>query len=172
MIDIPVIETARLRLRAPEARDFDAYAAFRGSDRARALGGPFTREQAFTQFSALIGHWVMRGFGRWIVADKASDAPLGVVGILYPEGWPEPELAWSLFDGAEGRGVAHEAAAAARDHAYGPLGMTTLISLVASDNPRSEALARRLGARPDGSRAVPGHGATPVWRHPSPEALT
>ena len=172
MIDIPVIDTARLRLRAPAARDFDAYAAFRGSDRARLLGGPFTREQAFTQFSGLIGHWVMRGFGRWIVADKASDAPLGVVGILYPEGWPEPELAWSLFDGAEGRGIAQEAAAAARDHAYGPLGMTTLISLVSSDNPRSEALARRLGARPEGSTDIPGHGATPVWRHPSPGEMS
>lgn len=172
MIDIPVIETARLRLRAPGARDFDTYAAFRGSERARSLGGPFTRAQAFTQFAALIGHWELRGFGRWIVADMASDEPLGVVGILCPIGWPEPELAWSLFDGAEGRGIAQEAALAARDHAYGPLGMKSLISLVASDNPRSEALARRLGARPEGTTDVPNHGPTPVWRHPSAEVLS
>lgn len=172
MIDIPVIETARLLLRAPAARDFEAYAAFRGSDRARMLGGPFTRGQAFSQFAALIGHWELRGFGRWIAADIDTDAALGVVGILYPEGWPEPELAWSLFEWSEGRGLAFEAAGAARAHAYDRLGMTTLISLVAADNPRSEALARRLGARPDGNADIPGHGPVPVWRHPGPEVLS
>ena len=35
-----------------------------------------------------------------------TDAPLGVVGLMFPEGWPEPEIAWSLFDAAEGRGIA------------------------------------------------------------------
>ena len=43
-------------------------------------------------------------------ADRNDGAALGVVGLFYPEGWPEPELAWSLFANAEGRGVAREAA--------------------------------------------------------------
>ena len=83
------------------------------------LGGPFTRIQSFETLSALVGHWHLRGFGRWIVADAATGAALGVVGPFYPEGWPEPEIAWSLFDGAEGRGIAFEAASAARDCAFG-----------------------------------------------------
>lgn len=172
MTAIPVIETARLRLRAPEARDFDAYADFRGSDRARPLGGPFTRAQAFDQLCTIIGHWSLRGFGRWMVADRATDAPLGIVGLLRPVSWPEPELAWSLFAAAEGRGIAHEAALAARDHAYRTLGWTTLISLVAEDNTRSAALARRLGCAPEPAFVHPEMGPIPVWRHPSPEALT
>ena len=49
MIDIPTLYTERLTLRAPRLSDFEAYAEFRGSERARILGGPFTRAQAFDQ---------------------------------------------------------------------------------------------------------------------------
>lgn len=171
MIDIPVIETARLRLRAPEARDFEAYAAFRGSERARILDGPFSRAQAFEQFCAIVGHWHLRGYGRWLVSDRETDEPLGIVGLLYPELWPEPELAWSLFEGAEGRGIAEEAARAARDFAYGTLGWKTAISVIAPSNSRSVALARRLGCTPGETHDHPTRGTMHIWRHPSPEAV-
>ncbi|MFN6977869.1 MAG: GNAT family N-acetyltransferase, partial [Gemmobacter sp.] len=113
-LPIPRIETARLVLRAPVASDFPAFAAFRASDRARSVGGPYGEREAFQQLCAIAGHWQMRGYGRWMVADRATDAPLGVVGPFMPVGWPEPEIGWSVFDGAEGRGVAFEAALAAR----------------------------------------------------------
>jgi ribosomal-protein-alanine N-acetyltransferase len=168
---IPSVETARLRLRAPCRADFDAYAAFRGSERARILGGPYSREQAFEQLAAIVGHWQLRGFGRWIVADRATDQALGVVGPFFPLNWPEPEIAWSVFDAAEGRGVAFEAAQAARAYAYGTLGWTTAISLISKGNARSVALAERLGCRHDGLHQHPAYGSMQVWRHPAPEAL-
>lgn len=166
-IHIPTLETGRLRLRAPRASDFDAYAAFRASERARPLGGPYTRAQAFEQLGELVGHWHLRGFGRWMVADLASDEPLGVVGLFFPEDWPEPEIAWALFASAEGRGIAHEAALAARDFAYSALGWTTAVSLVAPGNDRSAALARRMGARIEGRHRHPRFGALDIWRHPA-----
>jgi ribosomal-protein-alanine N-acetyltransferase len=94
-----------------------------------------------------------------------------VVGILYPEDWPEPEIAWSLFAEAEGRGIAYEAAQVARRYAYETLGWTTIISCVKPENTRSAALARRLGARPDGHHDHPMIGRLHIWRHPGPEAL-
>lgn len=166
-IHIPTLETERLRLRAPRASDLDAYAAFRASERARVLGGPYTRAQAFEQLGELIGHWHLRGFGRWMVADRGSDAPLGVVGLFFPEDWPEPEIAWSVFDEAEGKGVAHEAALAARDYAYATLGWSSVVSLVAPDNARSAALARRLGAKVEGQHPHPLFGPLDIWRHPA-----
>ena len=166
-IHIPTLETERLRLRAPRASDLDAYAAFRASERARVLGGPYTRAQAFEQLGELIGHWHLRGFGRWMVADRASDEPLGVVGLFFPEDWPEPEIAWSVFDEAEGKGVAHEAALAARDYAYATLGWSSVVSLVAPDNARSAALARRLGAKVEGQHPHPLFGPLDIWRHPA-----
>ena len=168
---IPVVETDRLRLRGPEARDFDAYAAFRGSNRARILGGPFTRAQAFDQLSAIIGHWTLRGYGRWMVADKTTDEPLGIVGLFYPEDWPEPEVAWSVFDAAEGRGIALEAALASRRYAYDRLGWATAISLIDPANTRSVALAKRMNCTPDAPVEHPTYGTMHVWRHPGPEAL-
>jgi RimJ/RimL family protein N-acetyltransferase len=110
----------------------------------------------------------LNGFGRWIVADRATDAALGVVGPFFPADWPEPEIAWSVFAEAEGRGIAFEAASAARAFAYDRLGWTTAISLIAPENIRSAALARRLGCREDGTHDHPVHGAIPIWRHPGP----
>lgn len=166
---IPILRTDRLTLRGPKPDDFEAFVTFRTSDRAKTVGGPFSRAQAFTQFCTLFGHWEMRGYGRWIVADRDSDEPFGVVGLLFPEGWPEPELAWSLFANGEGRGIAYEATLAARHYAYDTLGMPPLASLVAASNERSVALATRLGAAYEKDVDVTGFGMTPVWRHPGPE---
>ena len=168
---IPVLQTERLTLRAPEWRDFDDYAAFRGSDRTKLLGGPFTRAQAFTQLAEIAGHWVLRGFGRWIVADRETDLALGVVGLYYPEGWPEPEIAWSLFENGEGRGIAHEAALAARNYAYQTLGWTTAISLIDPTNSRSVALAKRMGCTDGETYHHETLGKMYIWRHPSPDAV-
>lgn len=168
---IPTLTTERLTMRAPRWDDFEAYAAFRGSDRAKLLGGPFTRAQAFTQLAEIIGHWTLRGYGRWMVADQKTDEPLGIVGLYYPEDWPEPEIAWSVFENAEGRGVAYEAALAARDYAYGTLGWTTVISLIDPANTRSVALGQRMGCVQDAPYDHETLGIMHVWRHPSPEDL-
>jgi RimJ/RimL family protein N-acetyltransferase len=168
MTTIPTLTTQRLTLRAPRLTDFDAYAGFRASDRAHFVGGPNTDIQAWGQFIGLAGQWTIRGYGRWIVADRETDAPLGVVGLLYPIGWPEPEIAWSMFAAAEGRGLAHEAALAARRYAYGTAGWTTAISLIDPANTRSTALAGRLGCHPDGTYQHAIFGAMQIWRHPAP----
>jgi RimJ/RimL family protein N-acetyltransferase len=167
-IHIPTVDTARLRLRAPMPDDFDAYAAFRASERTRVLGGPYSRAEAFHMFCALVGHWHLRGYGRWIVADRATDAPLGVVGLYFPEDWPEPEIGWSMFDHAEGKGFAAEAATAARSYAYHVLGWTRVVSVIVPDNTRSIALARRMGCVLDGTFPHPDYGLMDVWRHLPP----
>ncbi|MEX0304576.1 MAG: GNAT family N-acetyltransferase [Leisingera sp.] len=168
LANIPTIETERLRLRAPVASDFQRYAEFRMSDRASGVGGPFSRAEAYSQFGELFGHWILRGYGRWIVADRHSDEPLGVAGLWYPEGWPEPEIAWSVFEGGEGKGIAFEASLSAREFAYSELGWTTAASLILEGNARSFALARRLGAKFETTFQHQTLGAMQVWRHPGP----
>ncbi len=165
---IPTLHTDRLTLRAPEMRDFDAYAEFRASDRAHFVGGPFTRAESFQALSAIVGQWHLRGYGRWLVADRTTDTALGVVGIFHPDDWPEPEIAWSVFAEGEGRGVAFEAALAARAYAYDTLGMLPIISMVDPGNTRSVTLALRLGAAPEGDFSHPTYGEMHIWRHPAP----
>ena len=168
---IPTLVTERLTLRAPRPEDFEPFAAFYASERSGMVGGPLDRIEAWRSFAAIVGHWPLRGFGRWTVADVTTGEPLGVVGLLHPEGWPEPEIGWILFERAEGRGIAHEAASAARAHAYGTLGWTTAISLIDPRNARSIALAQRLGATREGHFHHPKRGPVPIWRHPDPAAL-
>jgi ribosomal-protein-alanine N-acetyltransferase len=168
---IPTVTTERLTLRAPQLSDFDAYADFRGSDRAAFVGGPNTPGQAWQQLCALTGQWQLRGYGRWMIADKDTDEPLGVTGLHHPLEWPEAEVAWSLFAAGEGRGIAYEAALAVRTYAYETLGWSTVISCVDSKNARSLALAKRLGCTRDGQFTHEVFGTMDVWRHPSREAL-
>ncbi len=168
---VPELLTERLRMRAPRAEDFDAYAAFCASPRSAGVGGPYARDRAWTLLCAVAGQWALRGYGRWLVADRQTDRPLGIVGLHHPSEWPEPEIGWSVFEEAEGRGVAFEAAVAARAYAYGTLGWPTVMSLIADDNPRSAALAKRMGATPDGVFRHPDYGPLNIWRHQPPEAL-
>jgi RimJ/RimL family protein N-acetyltransferase len=167
----PTLHTDRLTLRAPGQQDFPAYAAFLQSPRSHVIGGPLDGTDAWRSLAALVGHWTLRGFGRWAVTRREGGPCIGIVGLHYPESWPEPELGWWLFDGAEGKGYALEAARAARDFAYQTLGWRTLISLIVATNARSIALAHRLGALFEGDFQHPRHGALGIYRHPTPEAL-
>lgn len=167
----PVLETGRLRLRAPMPGDFEALATFYASDRSAFTGGPKSRDEAWRTFCVFTGHWVLRGFGMFVLTLRDTGDPVGLAGPWFPEGWPEPEIGWRVFDGAEGRGLAFEAAMAARAYAYDVLGWTTAISVIDTANARSEALARRLGCVPEAPYVREGWGETRIWRHPGPENL-
>ena len=172
-ITIPTLQTENLVLRAPKPADLPAYTAFRSDpEQTKYLGGPFNPSQAFDQLGEIAGHWQLRGFGRFIVADKQTDEALGVVGPYFPPDWPEREFAWSVFANAQGRSIAYEAVTAARRYAYDHLGWTTAISMIAHANERSIRLAQRLGCTRDDDFAHPEFGTMQVWRHPGPEALT
>lgn len=145
-VDIPVFETERLILRAPRMDDFEAHVGYATSDRAKFTGGPFDRWGAWQGFSSALGHWVLFGYGFWMLEEKATGKPAGRVGMIKPEGWPEPELGWHVYAGFEGKGIAYEAAIATRDYAQINMGFAPMISHVDPENTRSRALAERMGA--------------------------
>lgn len=159
-----MIETARLTLRPPQPGDWPAYRAYRMSPRSTLPGGG--EAMAWSMFAAFFGHWTLRGFGRFVAVLRETGQAIGHFGPFMPAGHPEPELTWTLWDaGLEGRGLAFEAASAARDHALGALGWTTAVSYIEAGNTRSQALAARLGAVRDPSAAAPLGEAVQVWRH-------
>jgi RimJ/RimL family protein N-acetyltransferase len=79
----------------------------------------------------------------------------------------QPELGWALIREHWGFGYATEAAAAIRDWARESRSIDRLVSLISSDNVRSQRVAERLGALP-AETITPAHTmrATVVWRHP------
>ncbi len=161
----PALETGRLILRAPCAADWPPSAAFLASERARFVGGPVAARAAWRIFGHVVGHWALRGFGLFVFCDKATGQALGTAGPWFPEGWPEPEIGWTLWRaGDEGRGLAFEAAQAALAHAFRDLGWQTAVSYIDAANARSIALAERLGARRDEAAAGPDPSDL-VYRH-------
>ena len=165
-VEIPVIETERLVLREPRMADLPAFAAFAASDRARFVGGANpTPYAAWDGLRGMLGHWLLRGFGWWTAEDRATGATAGRLGIGHHIDWPEPELGWHLFDGFEGRGLAHEAALAVRRWWRGR-GHPAPISLIDPGNARSIRLAERLGAVPEREITLRGAPCT-IWRHPA-----
>ncbi len=166
---IPVLETERLRLRAPKVEDFEPFAVFLASDRAVLERGRQDRAGAWKHFCAATAGWVLRGYGAFSIEDRESGAYLGECGIFREHDYPEDELGWMVVPEAEGRGIAREAALAARGWAYDGLGLKSLVSYIDRGNCRSIRLAERLGAVADETCPRPDP-ADAVYRHPAPEA--
>lgn len=152
---LPHLETKRLTLRPPTARDMEAGIAFYMSKRSQHAGGDVPRYAAFRNMAAMLGHWQVRGYGLWAVTEKGSDTICGLVGPFYPEGWPEREVGWLMFEGHEGKGYAQEAATAAMADCRDRLGWGDIVHYIAPANTRSIALAQRLGAKLDPNAVVP-----------------
>ena len=140
------LRTDRLVLRQPDLRDLAPYTAYCASDRSRFVRGPFTAAQAFDKLAAMIGHWTLRGFGRYTIV--LGNTSIGHVGPLAHESNQPAEFTWTLWDGAcEGHGYATEAAIRVRDYLLGDLGWTHMIIRILPDNIGSRRIAERIGAR-------------------------
>ena len=141
---VPVLETARLLLRAPEARDHAAYAAFfADAEASHFYGGPLLAHQAYGMLCRDIGHWVRNGFGKFTV--EADGQVLGGCGIVHPEGWPGHELTWWLMPAARGRGIAQEASRAVLGWAGETLGWSHVETHFRDENIAARRLTESLG---------------------------
>ena len=165
MTPAPTLSTARLELRGPQKRDLAAFTAWvTRSERMEAVGGKGTERDAWRGFIAGIGHWQWHGYGFFTVTERVTGVATGRVGIINHIEWPQPELAWHMFDGFEGKSYAFEAACAVREWAGRTLGLEPLVSLIAPDNHRSVRLASRLGAMEERRDVVDGEKVI-IFRH-------
>jgi RimJ/RimL family protein N-acetyltransferase len=169
-LPIPVLETERLVLREPREADFPTMLAFNESARNAYIGGKLERRWIWRGLLANIGHWALRGYGFYSVDTLAGDF-IGRIGVIFHDEWPEPELAWHLYDGFEGQGYAAEAALAARADYHARISPQPLISMIDVPNTRSKALALRLGAVLERTEIDP-DGDYHIYRHPGPVGRT
>ena len=162
----PVVETPDLILRGYREEDFEAFAGFCTSERARFVGGPQDRWSCWRSFMAGIGHWTLRGYGMWMIEHRDSGAVAGRVGMIFNDGWDEPELGWHIYDGFEGKGFAYQATVAARSYCAQHFGLDAVISYIDPENARSVRLAERLGATYERDGTLLGV-ACHIYRHPA-----
>lgn len=162
---IPTLETKRLILRGFCPDDFERFVPFYASEAARFVGGPEDRIATWRRMAAYAGCWALRGYGKFVVEEKVSGAAIGIVGPTFPEGWPEPEIGWTILPEFAGHGYATEAAARTITYVYDDLGWTTAMSAIFPNNERSFKMAERLGAHHEGAVEVKPYGVLEIYRH-------
>lgn len=164
----PELETERLRLRYWREDDWQPLATFFAEPEAtNIMGGVNDAGFAWRVIACHVGHWQWRGYGMWAVEQKSDATLAGFCGPWHPADWPEMELGWSLLAEYRGRGLATEAARAARASIYNDIGAATLVSYIDPDNKDSIAVAERLGCRFEGEMSLPNGKPARAYRHPS-----
>jgi RimJ/RimL family protein N-acetyltransferase len=178
------LSTDRLCLRPPAPRDADAlYDLFADPVVMHGLHKePISApEEARAIIEEWIGAWRADGLGPFVIETAAASRQVvGEAGLMIfdTRGWTpstrasagshgQPELGWALLQAQWGRGYATEAAAAIRDWAHEHRSIDRLVSLISTDNVRSQRVAERLGAIPAEIVIPPDSGReTVVWRYP------
>lgn len=164
--DVPRVESRRLILRGWREADLDAFAAMMAEPEvARFLTGdqrPQDRATAWRGLALFVGHWALRGYGLFAVEEKATGAFVGRVGAWQPECWVGFELGWGLARPHWGKGYALEAARAAGNWVFANFPLQRLVSLIHTENAKSQNLAKRLGMRP-GDETIHAGMAHVIW---------
>lgn len=173
------IETPRLTLRPPVSGDFEAVqeifgqpAMFRYSER-----GAMGAEDAWGLLLRHAGQWLLSGYGVFAVAEKATGRLVGLAGHsdfrrqLGPGFDGDPEMTWSVATGAQGRGYATEAAAAALDWQQANFAPRRTVCLIHRDNTASLRVAEKLGYAPFRTCDYKGYPATLLERCGSAAAV-
>lgn len=147
-----ILRTPRLLLREMHQGDLDFIAEMLGDPEVmRFYPKTENREGAAASIQRQIDRYSAHGYGPWLVLRRETDEPLGRVGLLHQmvEGVGEVEVGYMIHRPYWRQGFALEAAAACRDYAFHTLGRDRVISLVRPENLPSQAVARKLGMRPE-----------------------
>jgi RimJ/RimL family protein N-acetyltransferase len=154
-VDVPVLETERLRLRGHRLDDFAASSAMWADEVVtRYIGGrPFTEEEVWARLLRYVGHWALLGYGYWVLEEKATRAFVGEMGFgdfkrdIQPSLNGIPELGWALVTQAHGKGYATEGVKAAIAWGDQHFGRRKTACLIHPENVASIRVAEKCGYR-------------------------
>lgn len=149
-----MIETGRLILRRPEARDREGLFAMNADPRVGEwLAGSLSQEQNDALIARIQAHIDEKGYGFWAAERKADGKVIGMAGLLtmgedLPPG-PALEIGWRFAAEAWGQGYATEGAQAALAWAFANTPAPEVVAITARTNLRSQAVMRRIGMTPE-----------------------
>ncbi len=129
----------------------------RDAEVGRYLNRPVDAASVAGFYGQMTAHWDAHGFGPWALESREPGSEgrfLGFAGLAFPPPFlaaagSGPELGWRLAPWAWGRGLATEAAGAARDDAFARLELPELFSIIHPGNERSQRVAAKLGMHRD-----------------------
>lgn len=167
-MEIPTLETERLRLMPPSLACEPAYQRFyTDAEASGAYGGPLSPGAAWSRLAADRGGWDLQGFGVWALQRKREGDFIGVCGFWQGKGWPR-ELTWWLLPEARGRGFAKEASIAAVAYAYRGFGWPEVRTYMEDHNAEARRLVLALGGESLGRARFPDGAERDLFRIPDP----
>jgi RimJ/RimL family protein N-acetyltransferase len=143
----PILETQRLKLREFSQDDLDDLAAMvADEDQMRFYPRPKTRDEASAWISLNLALYKEYGFGFWLIESLPDSGFLGYCGIrpLALEGTSEIEIGWHTKKTSWNRGIATEAATAARDMAFERFDLSRLVAIIHPDHTASRRVAEKI----------------------------
>lgn len=154
-MEVPILETARLRLRGHRAEDFAASSAMWVDPVVNRYtsGKPLTAEEVWAKMLRNRGLWPTLGYGYWALEEKATGELAGELGFgdfkrdLQPAISPMPEIGWALASRLHGQGFATEAVSAALAWGDVHFGGRTTCCIIDPENLPSVRLAEKFGYR-------------------------
>ena len=153
MTNEPIIRTRRLRLRAWQLGDVDAYNRHCNTEAVREfLGGKVSKREIRAEVRWFRAHDVKYGFTFWALERRRDRALLGFCGIIRVPEVKSPlhgalEIGWRVRADRWRRGYALEAARAVIEWASWELSGGVLYARIDPSNVASVGLARKLGMR-------------------------
>jgi RimJ/RimL family protein N-acetyltransferase len=155
VVEVPVLETERLRLRGHRVDDFaDCAAMWADAAVARFIGGkPLSEEEAWTKFLRYAGHWALLGFGYWVAEEKATGKFVGEIGFadykreIEPSLKGTPEIGWVLASVFHGKGYGTEAVRVVVEWGDRFFGKARTACIIAPENVASIRVAEKCGYR-------------------------
>ncbi len=150
---IPTLTSEQFVLRAFRESDVPALTALHSDPQVmrflRPGGEVETRpRQAWDYIATQMGHWLLKCYGKWALADRASDELIGRVGYFdAPYEWPGLELGWTLSRSVWGKGYATAAARMSLDWGFASINTDQIIAAIIVGNDASVRVAERLGMR-------------------------
>ena len=144
------ITTDRLLMRRWRHSDREPFAELNGDpDTLRFFPSTLTRAESDAFVDLIESRFELQGYGLWALEITATGEFIGFAGLnAMPEGVPGAgglEVGWRLAKTAWHHGYATEAARAARDVAFGGVGLPEIWSMTAVLNEPSIAVMHRIG---------------------------
>jgi RimJ/RimL family protein N-acetyltransferase len=152
---IPVLLTARLRLRSFRLEDLAALAPIYADPEVMRYirDGTRTEIQTAAAIDAYIAEWSQYGYGVWAVADRQNSLLLGMCGFV-----ERAELGYIFGRTSWGCGFATEAADASLWYGFERLGFDSIGAGALCDNAASRHVMAKLGMRQTANAFFDSHG--------------
>jgi RimJ/RimL family protein N-acetyltransferase len=148
-MEVPEIDTPRLRLRAWREGDVELMAAIYAHPEVVRYLRPLDLEGTRRQLQGFELHWEEHGFGLWAIEERSSGALIGRTGLWHHDDWTasphDAEVGWTLARDRWGQGLATEAGAASLRFGFETKGMDQIISIAHRKNLASQRVMQKLG---------------------------